>query len=112
MKGVNTMKTCIYQRADVKAYLDSIYHDIGVEFNKANDKFGLKHDDLAEAMYIAAECGVGDGNIDTLLSTKQETLLKDAFINGEIGEEYMTRWHTESEMKSLREAKAKKVAGK
>lgn len=90
------MKTSIYlENADIKAAVKELgkTNDIGVTFDKVDHQFGLKHDDLARAMYVAKEAGTDDKeNVKTLLSLSEENMLKEAYANGEIGREYLERW--------------------
>ena len=90
------MKTSIYlENADIKAAVKELgkTNDIGVMFDKVDHQFGLKHDDLARAMYVALLCGTDDKeNVKTLLSVPEENMLKEAYANGEIGREYLERW--------------------
>ena len=82
------MKTSIYlENADIKAAVKEIgkTNDLGVTFAKVDHQFGLKHDDLAQAMYIAKEAGTDD-------KENVKTMLKQAYANGEIGREYLERW--------------------
>ena len=68
------MKTSIYlENAEVKALLktECKTNDLGVAFDKVDAAKGLKHDDLARAMYIAAEAGTDKGNVASLLSRLQ-----------------------------------------
>lgn len=90
------MKTSVYVsdpkvRALCKEYGKT--NDIGVMFDKVDNDLGLEHDDLARAMYVALLCGTGDkDNVATLLSMNSEKLLIEAYKEGEIGSEYLTRW--------------------
>ena len=95
------MKTSVYlENAEVRAYIKSLgdahKSDLSTVFIEANNKFGLPHDDLAEAMYIAKVAGTDQGNVKTLLSTPYENLLRKAYANGEIGREYLERWMSKS----------------
>ena len=105
------MKTSIYiENAEINACCHELgkSNDIGVMFDKVDHEFGLKHDDLARAMYIAAECGTNKDNVKTLLSQSEEKLLRDAYVNGEIGVEYLKRWMSDDQIKKLDAAKAAK----
>lgn len=105
------MKTSIYiENAKINARCHELgkSNDIGVTFDKVDHEFGLKHDDLARAMYIAAECGTNKDNVKTLLSQSEEKLLRDAYVNGEIGVEYLKRWMSDDQIKKLDAAKAAK----
>lgn len=100
------MKTSIYlENPEVDAYIWKLgmshEADLSVVFVRANHEFGLPHDDLAEAMYIAKKCGTDLDNVKTLLSKPYENLLKDAYLKGEIGIEYLNRWMTEAEIKAM-----------
>ena len=90
------MKTSIYiENAEINACCHELgkSNDIGVMFDKVDHEFGLKHDDLARAMYVALLCGTDDkGNVASLLSASEKNLLKDAHAKGEIGVEYLARW--------------------
>lgn len=104
------MKTSVYlTNPDVAAYIkklgDSHETDLSVVFVRANHEFGLPHDDLAEAMYIAKVCGTTPDNVKTLLSMDYENLLKDAYVKGEIGAEYLTRWMTQEQINALTASK-------
>ncbi len=90
------MKTSVYiTDAKVRAACKELgkTNDIGVMFDKVDHEFGLKHDDLARAMYVALLCGTDDkDNVASLLSVSEKNLLKDAHAKGEIGVEYLARW--------------------
>lgn len=109
------MKTSVYiENAEVKAYIKSMCDgvgeeaDLGTAFKKANSKFDLPYDALAEAMYIAAEAGTNEDNVKTLLSQSKEKLLRDAYVDGEIGVEYLKRWMSDGQIEKLDAAKAAK----
>lgn len=97
------MKTSIYVtdakvRAACKEYGKT--NDIGVMFDKVDHEFGLKHDDLARAMYVALLCGTNEKhNVASLLSIDEKALLEDAYLKGEIGVEYISRWTDASTIK-------------
>ena len=103
------MKTSIYlTNADIKAACKELgkTNDLGVMFAKVDHKFNLKHDDLAQAMYIAMEAGTTRDNVKTLLALSEEKLLKEAYVKGEIGVEYLKRWLTDDEIAALDAQKA------
>ena len=106
------MKTSIYiENAEINARCHELgkSNDIGVTFDKVDQQFGLKHDDLARAMYVALECGTDDReNVRTLLSKSEENMLRDAYLNGEIGVEYLKRWMRDDQIEDLDAAKAAK----
>lgn len=110
------MKSCVYlENAEVKAYLKSLCDgvgeeaDLGTVFQKANSKFDLPYDALAEAMYVAKEGGVNEENAKTLLSVDDEKLLRNAYMDGEIDETYLERWISDSDLQAIKEAKAAKA---
>lgn len=109
------MKTSIYLTdPKIKSACKEIgkTNDLGVMFDKVDNEFGLKHDDLARAMYIAIEAGTNDPeNVKTLLSHNEEKMLRDAYMFGEIGIEYLKRWMTEKELKAIQAAKADAAKG-
>ena len=106
------MKTSIYiENAEINARCHELgkSNDIGVTFDKVDQQFGLKHDDLARAMYVALECGTDDKeNVRTLLSKPEENMLRDAYLNNEIGVEYLKRWMRDDQIEELDAAKAAK----
>ena len=106
------MKTSIYiENAEINACCHELgkSNDIGVTFDKVDHEFGLKHDDLARAMYVALECGTDDKeNVRTLLSKPEENMLRDAYLNNEIGVEYLKRWMRDDQIEELDAAKAAK----
>ena len=106
------MKTSVYVTdAKVLAACKELgkTNDIGVMFDKVDHEFGLKHDDLARAMYVALECGTDDKeNVRTLLSKPEENMLRDAYLNNEIGVEYLKRWMRDDQIEELDAAKAAK----
>ena len=105
------MKTSIYiENAKINACCHELgkSNDIGVMFDKVDNEFGLKHDDLARAMYVAAECGTDKDNVKTLLSQPEEKMLREAYLNGEIGVEYLKRWMSDKQIEELDAAKAAK----
>ena len=110
------MKTSIYLTdPKIKAAVKDIgkTSDIGVTFAKVDNQFNLKHDDLARAMYVAIEAGTNDPeNVKTLLSLDEEKMLKEAYMSGEIGIEYLKRWMTEKELEAIQAAKANADAAK
>ena len=110
------MKTSIYLTdPKIKAAVKDIgkTSDIGVTFAKVDNQFNLKHDDLARAMYVAIEAGTNDPeNVKTLLSHDEEKMLKEAYMSGEIGIEYLKRWMTEKELEAIQAAKANADAAK
>lgn len=68
-------------------------HDIGTMFAMVDHELGLKNDPLARAMYVALCCGTNERhNVASLLSMDAKALLNEAYANGEIGVEYITRW--------------------
>ena len=113
------MKSCVYlENPEVKAYIKSLNDGVGEEasfdsvFVRANNKFNLPHDDLAEAMYIAKEAGTDDANVKTLLSTPQENLLRQAYLDGQIDESYLERWMSDQDVARMKAAKKKADAEK
>lgn len=106
------MKTSVYiENAEINARCHELgkSNDIGVTFDKVDQQFGLKHDDLARAMYVALECGTDDKeNVRTLLSKPEENMLRDAYLNNEIGVEYLKRWMRDDQIEELDAAKAAK----
>lgn len=106
------MKTSVYiENAEINARCHELgkSNDIGVTFDKVDQQFGLKHDDLARAMYVALECGTDDKeNVRTLLSKPEENMLRDAYLNNEIDVEYLKRWMRDDQIEELDAAKAAK----
>lgn len=98
------MKTSIYlENAEINAACDKLgdKNMIGTMFDKVDNQFDLKHDDLARAMYVAVECGTDKANVKTLLSTDEEKLLREAYAAGEIGAEYLERWMDASDIAKI-----------
>ena len=89
-------KTSVYlENAEINARCHELgkSNDIGVMFDKVDQEFGLEHDDLRRAMYVAAECGTDDlDNVKSLLSVPERNMLKTAYCNGEIDRKYLARW--------------------
>ena len=111
------MKSCVYlENPEVKAYIKKLgaSHDadLSTVFISANNEFNLPHDDLAEAMYIAKEAGTDDANVKTLLSTPQENLLRQAYMDGQIDESYLERWMSDQEVARMKASKKKADAEK
>lgn len=103
------MKTSIYlENKEVDDYIWDLgmshEADLSTVFVRANHEFGLPHDDLAEAMYIAKKCGTDDKeNVKSLLSKPYENMLIESYKKKEIGVEYLERWMTEDEIRVLDE---------
>nr|DAO30574.1 MAG TPA: hypothetical protein [Caudoviricetes sp.] len=94
-KDEDNMKTSIYlENAEVKALLkaECKTSDLGVAFDKVDAAKGLKHDDLARAMYIAAEAGTTKDNVASLLSLGYKQMLESAVDAGQIDAKYLARW--------------------